>query len=215
MDAIVFDFDGTLVDSEPLHGMALAEVCREDGLPFSPDEVVGVADADVIRRAIERARRPMREDHIERLLARKSALMRSFLQRDMVMPYPGAVELVHAAAARGPVGVCTAAMRSDAEFVLARLGLDDVLGVIVTVDDVSIPKPDPEGYLLAAERLKANPKRCVAIEDSPTGVAAAKSAGYRVVALAHTTPRELIHGADLYVDRIGQLTIEQLESLTP
>lgn len=205
--------DGVLLDSEPLHGMALREACAGAGLVVDPEEVVGVADRDVILRAAFRAGREPPAAEIDRLLAAKMRLVQALCRRDLVMPYPGAVELFHAADAVAAVGVCTAAMRADVMFLLGRIGLDAAEHVVITADDVARTKPRPECYLLAAERLGVKPVRSVAIEDSISGVAAAKAAGFRVVAVGHTTAREKLMEADLFVPTIAELTVDRLSRL--
>lgn len=214
MDALVFDFDGTIVDSEPLHGRALAEVCAGEGVRVEPGHYVGHSDADALIAIFRAAGRPLNEQHLEQLLASKVVLMQSYLARDLFVPYPGAIELAHAARLRSRIGVCSAAIGSEVRYVLSRLGLDAVMGAIVTADEVGATKPDPEGYLLTAEQLRADPRKCIAIEDSVTGIAAARAAGYKVVAVGHTTPRERLREAHLFVDRISDLSVAQLEELT-
>jgi len=213
MQAVVFDMDGVLLDSEPLHGMALREACATVGLVVDPEEVVGVADRDVILRAAFRAGRELEAAVVDRLLVAKMRLVQALCRRDLVMPYQGAVELFHAAGEAAAVGVCTAAMRQDVMFLLGRIGLNAAEHVVVTADDVGQTKPRPECYLLAAERLRVEPGRSVAIEDSVSGVAAAKAAGFRVVAVGHTTAPEKLAAADVFVPTIAELTVERLRRI--
>src|SRR5690606_36880434 len=102
--------------------------------------------------------------------------------------YEGTLALIRAAAERCPVTVCSGSGRLSVEPVLRKLDLLNFLGAIVTADDVTRTKPDPAPYLLAASRLAVAPERCVAIEDTPTGVRSARAAACEVIGVAHTVP---------------------------
>lgn len=207
--ALILDFDGTLMDSEPLHELALRRVLSPLGLEVASASVVGLPDVDAIRLIFTRASRPLDEAELLRLLEAKSMQARMLWLSGMASPYPGAVELLGAARARGlPVAVCTAATRREAEPVLDRLGVRAILSALVTADDVEKGKPDPACYRLTASRLGLVPGRCVAVEDSEAGVAAAVDAGCRVIAVGHTTATTRLGRAHRVVGRIGELLNE-------
>ncbi len=214
MAAFVFDFDGTLVDSEPLHEAALAQTLRPLGLEVSPGSFVGLPDADAIRTAFAEARRDLPESRLRELLETKSAAAMRLWEAGRAAPYPGAVELVRALHRLGlDVAVCTAALRREVEPVLEQLGILPLLRCVTTADDVAASKPDPACYLLTASRLEVSPERCVAIEDSHAGVSAAAAAGCRVVAVGHTTPRERLSAAHRYVESIDRLNVETVRGM--
>jgi len=190
MHAIVFDFDGTLVDTEPLHELALAAACRPHGVPVAHGSTIGLADEDALINAFAAAGKPITLDHLPALKRVKTDAYLDLVRTRQITVYDGALELLRAAAVLGPVGICTAAVREEVDAVLGRLGIADALGAVVTATDVAAKKPDPEGYTLIASRLRIPPERCVAIEDSPRGVESARRAGMVVVGVEHTTSRE-------------------------
>lgn len=205
MHAIVFDFDGTLVDTEPLHEIALAEACRPYGVPIAHGSTIGLADEDAFVGAFEAAGRAIETHLIPTLKRAKTAAYLELVRDRQITIYSGALELVRACAAICPVGVCTAAVRVEVDAVLTRLNIASTLSALVTADDVSAKKPNPEGYTLIAQRLGVAPSQCLAIEDSPRGVEAAHRAGMVVVAVAHTTQRDRLTRAHLVHDRIAEL----------
>ena len=206
MHAVIFDFDGTLVDTEPLHEVALAEACRPFGVPVAHGSTIGLADEDALIGAFAAVGRALDPDLIPRLKRDKTAAYIDLVRDREITIYEGALDLIRACAEVCPVGVCTAAVRVEVDAVITRLNIAGVLSALVTADDVSAKKPDPEGYTLIARRLGIPASRCIAIEDSPRGVEAAHGAGMAVVAVTHTTERSRLARAHRIHDRIGGLT---------
>ncbi|MBL0928143.1 MAG: HAD family phosphatase [Phycisphaerales bacterium] len=213
--AVIFDFDGVLVDSEPMHEDALREACRPDGLTLRHNGYVGMPDREALALILRENGREPAGREIERLLAAKSVISARMHAEGKAPPFPGAGELLRAAAAEVPVAVCSAGMRSDIEPTLAKLGLVPIVRVLTSVDDtraLGLPsKPDPACYRLTCQRLGVNPGEAVAIEDSAHGVAAAVGAGCVTIAVLHTTARQhLPPGAGMVVPRIGDLSVDIL-----
>lgn len=205
----MFDLDGVIVDSEPLHAEALASVCCPHGVAFDGPRFVGWSDAAALRQAFADAGVSASDAQLAELLDRKNRRLLDSLHNGRIRPYPGVVDLVRAlCAARVPLAVCSAALRREIEPTLERLGLTDAFGVVVGCDDAPRTKPFPDPYLLAAERLGAQPSRSVAIEDSPHGVASASDAGYTVFALGHTTTAEKLSRAHRWHATIAALAPE-------
>jgi HAD superfamily hydrolase (TIGR01509 family) len=182
LQAVLFDMDGVLVDSEPLWFEAeRAVMARLDG-DWGPDDqkaLVGGSMAVTVSYLLARGRRPADPAAVERWLVET---MTTMLAEGPLPVMPGAVELVAEVAAAGvPYGLVTSSERVIMDAVLARLPV--TFPVTVCAGDVSVCKPDPEGYLLAAQKLAVDPRRCVVVEDSPNGVAAAEAAGCLVVAV--------------------------------
>lgn len=210
MSAIIFDFDGTLVDTEPLHEEAVREALSPWGVGVEEGMTIGLADEDAIALAFARAGRSIDAGRVGDLCLKKTEIYELLLERATITVYPGAVELVRAAAGLCRVGICTAAVLREVTPVVRKLGLADVVGTIVTADEVERKKPHPDGYMLAAERLGVDASRCIAIEDSVRGVESAKAAGCFVVGVLHTTERERLLHADVLIERIGLLTAGDL-----
>lgn len=214
-DAIVFDFDGVIVDSEPAHAASIEIALATIGLGFPHKDdysrYIGRGDRDVMTEIAADQGRELTPAEMQRLVEAKSRAFLDLARAGTIRPYAGSVELIHAAAEAGPVAVCSGSERAIVEPVLESLGLLPVFRTVVTASDVPRPKPDPTGYLLAAERLGVRPGRAVAIEDSPTGVRAAVAAGYRVHGVCHSFPRERLVEAHRIHQTTRDLTLDLLE----
>lgn len=211
LQAVLFDMDGTLVDTEPYWIAAEYRLVAEFGGTWSDEHAHAlVGNALITSAEYLRDVGGVRMDPpviVERLL---DEVIAAALQE---MPWrPGAVELL---AALGEAGVPCAMVTMSYERLAATL-VDalpsDTFAVVVTGDQVNDGKPHPEAYLTAAERLGVDPKRCVAIEDSPTGVASAEAAGCAVVAVPHHVPIEGGPGRTV-VDGLDRLGVDDLAAL--
>lgn len=211
-EAIVFDLDGVIVDSEPLHAEALASVCQPHGVLFDGPRFIGWADDAALTGAFAEAGRPMPEPLLNDLLERKRRRYLDSLRVGRVRPYPGAISLIRTLVAMGcPLALCSAAMRREIEPTLEMLGLNEAFGVIVGFEDAPRAKPHADPYQRTAQLLRIPAQQCLAIEDSPHGVASAKDAGLRVCAVGHTKPFDLLSRADSCHDTIANLATELLE----
>ena len=214
MEAIIFDLDGVIMDSESMHLEALRAVVTPEGLDIELHEYVGCADADAIRRLYRNAGRELTDERLQSLLETKNRAFKEQFTRTGLRSFEGTLSLLRNAAAAGiPVAVCTASQGTEAHAILTHLQLTEILGCIITADDVAVAKPDPAGYRLAARTLGVDPARAVAIEDSVVGVRAACDAGLNVVAVLHTTPRERLADAHLIVESSEMLTLRVLRDL--
>lgn len=210
MDAVVFDFDGVIADSEVLHDAALREVCEPHGIAWEGHPWVGWADADVLREVFRGRGGALRDSHVADLLREKTRVVLRQVERGEYRPYPGSLELIRECAASARVGVCSAGLRDQIIPVLEHFGVLGRVGVVVACEDTPRSKPDPAPYVLAASRLGVRPGRSIAIEDSPRGVASARSAGFTVVAVGHTSPPESLAGAHHFSQSTAELTLAAL-----
>lgn len=187
--AVLWDMDGTLVDTEPYWIAAETEVVEAHGGTWSHEDGLALVGLDLINSGtVIRDRGPVPlepAEIVEMLLDRVVASVRREI------PWrPGARSLLAACAASGlPNALVTMSWRRFADEIVAALPPGS-FSAVVTGDDVAHGKPHPEPYLLAARRLGVDPRRCVAVEDSPTGVASAHAAGCTVLAVAHHVPLE-------------------------
>jgi HAD superfamily hydrolase (TIGR01509 family) len=185
--AVLFDMDGLLVDTEPLWLETETEVMARLGAPWTPQDqqaLLGGSMQRTVSYLLGKATRPVPPETVARWMLDG---MLDLARDGRVVVRPGARELVAEVAAAGlPYALVTSSQRRFADAVLAVTRM--TFPVTVCGEDVTATKPDPEPYLLAAKLLDADPARCVALEDSPNGVAAAAAAGCRVLAVPSLLP---------------------------
>lgn len=217
MDAVIFDFDGTLVDTEPLHERAIRAALRGIGIDLSREafysRFVGLPDDRVYAQAVMAAGRSLLPEELAGLRTAKNAIFEELVNTDQPALYEGVEPLLRTVAMRCPIAVASAAQRHEILGVLGRAGVSGLFRTVVGVEDVMRSKPDPAPYLLACERLGVQAGRCIAVEDTPTGVASARGAGLRVVAVGHTFMRERLGEAHYFVPHIRELNTQVFETL--
>ena len=200
--AILWDLDGVIVSSGRYHYLAYREVLTPLGRDLSEEEYLttlfGRRNDDILRSVLG----PLREQEIGQLAAAKEAAFRRLVQ-GRIRPLPGAVDLLRRAREAGlGQAIVSSTPRANIDLIAATLGIGGLLDVIVGEEDVSRGKPDPQGFLLAAQRLGVTPRQCVVIEDAPEGIVAGRAAGARTIAVATTRPPSAFAGpaaADLVV----------------
>jgi beta-phosphoglucomutase len=222
--AVVFDCDGVLVDSEPLHYEAFQEVLRPFGLSHDYDQYlrryIGFDDRDAFVEVFRDASRPLDTITLVRLLNEKERALQHLTAKG-ITTFPGAVRLVRELAANNvPLAVASGALRHEVKAFLKALGIHECFGIIVAADDVVKSKPDPETYLKAVERLgeglqmrDITPMCCIAIEDTPTGIQSARDAGLFVIGIAHSYPGDQLRGAHYVVESLTQLDVVKMVGL--
>ena len=215
--AIVFDFDGVIADSEPLHLRALQDVLAPLGVTVERDEYyeryLGYDDVGAFR-AISADRGLGLDDRgIRRLIDAKSVIYQSLLERGGVL-YPGAAACVERLAAEYPLGIASGALRQEIEAILRGGGLAPFFRFIVASGETSAGKPAPEPYLRAAALHGLPPSDCVAIEDSRWGIESARGAGMKCVGITHTYGATELPGASAIVERLDQFTPELIRGLS-
>jgi beta-phosphoglucomutase-like phosphatase (HAD superfamily) len=198
--AVVFDFNGTLSDDEPIMYAVYAELFAEQGRPITErryyDELAGHTEEEIMRRWLGRDDPELVAERIARYLAR--AVDGETISEEVR-------EAVRYAAARVPVAIVSGAALEEIAPVVAAAGLAPVIPVIVAADHVADGKPHPEGYLRAAELLGVPPVEIVAFEDTEVGVASAKAAGMRCVGITRTLGAARLARAD---ELIPELDLE-------
>jgi HAD superfamily hydrolase (TIGR01509 family) len=185
LDALLFDLDGTLVDTDPVHYRAWREALAEHGVAIDEASyarrVSGRHNPDIVADLLPSLDAAAREALIER----KEARFRELAPR--LTPLAGAAELLRRARAAGvATAVVSNAPRPNALFMLRAIDLEEAVDALVLSDEVAAAKPDPAPYAEALRRLDCPPRGAVAFEDSPSGVRSARAAGVRVVGVATT-----------------------------
>jgi len=218
-ESVLFDFDGILVDSEPMHHRAFLEVLDPLGMGFPWKEYVeiymGFDDRDAFREAFRAKGIDLDDATLVNLVAAKSRAFQEGI-RNGVTSYPGAVSMIASLHAAGrPLALCSGALRSDIDPILAQLGIARCFDVIVSADDVRRSKPDPESYALAFQRLSERyaalltvPGKSIAVEDTPAGIRSAKGAGLRVLAVTNSYGAGELAEADWVVESLESVRIE-------
>ena len=211
--AVLWDMDGVIVDTASYHFAAWQRVFEKRGVRFTHAEFkrsFGRRNETIIPGILDKS---MSSAEITAVAKEKEAIFRR-LGRNKIQPFPGAVNLIrHLAERRVKMALVSSTPARNIEVVLSGLGIADLFQTVISGEDVTKGKPDPEGYLLAAERLGIRAERCVVIEDSTAGVSAAKRAGMHCVALTNTRPRSKLARADLIIDSLEIIGVDDLKRL--
>ena len=215
--AVIFDMDGVLIDSNPFHLRKWVDLLREHGIPFDEQElpklILGHRNDSAFRRFFgeQLTRAEIREFSAEL----EAKFRKAFAPHARLLP--GLQRFIDECHAHGVVmAVASSAMSENVEFIVTRLELRPYMKAILTGDEVSHAKPDPEIYLKTAAKLGVEPAACVAFEDSFVGVEAAKGAGMKCIAVASTFPVEDLRRethADLVVPSFGAVSLPTLGQL--
>ena len=220
LDAMIFDFDGVVVDSEPIHLAGFRAALAKRGIELSTEDYyskyVGFDDHDCFATVLEDNGRRADEAEIAVMTAEKTVLIKKAFA-ESIRPLPGALELMRAVRAAGAgVAICSAGLREEIEIAGRAVGALELVDVLVSAEDVSRGKPDPEGYKLALRllgRLRPSPTDPAAVyvvEDAPAGAAAAKAVGCKVIAVTNSYNREALGLADVVVDSLTEISLEDL-----
>jgi len=214
--AVVFDFDGVIANSEPLHFRGFRDVLAGEGIELSEADYyaryLGYDDAGAFLAVAADRGVSLRSAQLVELVRRKAIRLEE-LERDHSVLFPGAADVIRQLAARCPLAIASGAIRPEIERVLRREGLSVHFQTIVAAGDTPVSKPAPDPYARAVELLSAAtgialaPGECVAIEDSRWGLESARAAGLRTIAVAHTYPADALE-ADAVVTDLAVLTWE-------
>lgn len=214
--AIVFDFDGVLADSEPLHLAACQEVVADLGITLTPEyyyeHLVGYDDRGLFGVIALKQGWDLDEARVEALVDHKARVFDEIIAtRDVI--YPGAADVVERLASAFPLGIASGALKHEIELILENAGLADRFKFIVASGDTAASKPAPDPYIEAARRHGVPAAACVAIEDSRWGIVSAKSAGLKCVGITNTYPAAELRGADHVISSLGEFTEELIRAL--
>jgi len=224
LQAIVFDFDGVIADSERLHLRSYQEILAPEGVTISTEDYLqkylGYDDVGVFKAVGRDYNLPMDDGRVTELIGKKGERYES-LSAAGEMLFPGVAAFIrNAVAAEVPIAIASGAMTHEIEEVLERAGLRALFPVIVGADQTQRSKPHPDPYQTALARLRGHTGRdlidyrSVAIEDSKWGLVSARAAGLRCVAVTNTyAAAELREDAELVVDGLHALTLDALDAL--
>lgn len=222
LQAIVFDFDGVLANSEPLHLRAFQQTLAEEDITLSASEYyqryLGYDDVGMFQALATERGIAMSDGRITSLVARKGMKLQQMLHSGSVL-FPGAVDFIRTAAAVVPVAIASGALRHEIDEILGQAGIRSLFAAVVAAGDTPVGKPSPAPYLLAYHKLQEHTgrdldvQRCVAIEDSRWGLESALQAGLRCVGVTTSYSADELIGAELVVNAVNALTLDALDDL--
>ena len=211
--AVIWDMDGVIVDTAPYHFSAWQEAFRKKGAKYTADDFrrnFGQRNDAIIRNILGDG---ISQSELDTISEEKE---RDFRKKEMqnIKPLPGATELMKLLIEHGfKMALASSAPTENIKLQTEGLGISNWFQSIISGGDVTEGKPSPQSFLLAAQRLGAEPKNCVVIEDAVAGVTAAKRAGMRCLAVTNTNPERSLMEADLVVDTLEAVAVSDLEKL--
>ncbi|MEW6129888.1 MAG: HAD family phosphatase [Acidobacteriota bacterium] len=222
LKAIIFDCDGIIANTEPLHFAALTRTLAEEGIEITEseyyDEYLAFDDKGCFKMAFNKSNRPLTEEKIKQLISRKAAYFEPNLKKNLQL-FPGVLSFIHLTSSKYPLAIASGARRDEILAILNFANLTEFFNGIVSTEDVVKGKPDPESFLKALSILQSqgnsslNSENCLVIEDSIKGIKAARAAGMLCVAVTNSYKRDELSHADLIVDSLADLTLSEVESL--
>ena len=202
------------MDSGPLHLEAWQEVFQRRGVRFTEKDfsrTFGMVNKDIITYKLKDK---TTDELVSAIGQEKEKTFRSLVDREGVKPLPGAVPLIEALDRQGfRLALASSAPRENVELILQKLGLRNCFQAIVSEEDVTRGKPDPQPFLLAAERLGATPEKALVIEDAPAGVEAAHRGGMKAIAVTTSHNRDEMRTADLVVSSLEEVDADKILKL--
>jgi beta-phosphoglucomutase len=220
--AVIYDFNGVLVDDEHVHFDLFREVLGQEGVALTErdyhDVYLGYDDRGCLERALIDAGQLAPRQRVDDLIARKAQRYAEVAEGGLRI-FPNAVENVRLMASRWPLAICSGALRPEIEYVLKRMNVRELVDVVVSAEDAERCKPDPDGYLLALDGLRSKrgedleAGHCLVVEDSRAGIQSAKAAGMWVIGISHTYPADELRaaGGDAVIDGLATLTPEWID----
>jgi HAD superfamily hydrolase (TIGR01509 family) len=222
LKAIIFDCDGVIADTEPIHMAAFGRVLAEEGITLTEEDYfahyLALDDRGCFTRALAERGAALTPDHLSELIRRKSGYVERVMQTGLTL-LPGAADFIQKAAARYPLAIASGALRAEIETIVNHGGLHDCFRAIVSAEDVARSKPFPDPFIRALELLNPpfadciEPRECLVIEDSIHGIRAAHQAAMQCLAVTNSYPREKLSEAQLVVDSLLGLPLKDVENL--
>jgi beta-phosphoglucomutase len=227
IQAILFDFNGVIIDDERIHLKAYREVLLAEDVPLTDEDYfasLGMDDEAFVRAAYARAGRPVTDDLMPALIKREHELHREFITNDLPVP-EGVVTFVKSAARHYQLGIVSMAVRSEIDYVLELAGIAEMFSLVVSAGPGLKHKPAPDCYgraleLLneirrAARQLPLLANECLAIEDAPPGIEAARAAGMRTIGVTNTVSEADMRAAqaDIVTPNLADWNIDAVHHL--
>jgi HAD superfamily hydrolase (TIGR01509 family) len=222
--AVIFDFNGIIVDDEPIHFELFQRVLKEEGIKLTEADYyaryLGCDDRGAFTTAYREHGRAFSRSKLAQLIERKAAYYQQDIKSKMKV-FPGVRTLVPHLAQKLPLAIASGALRNEIEIILSGIGLSAHFRAIVSAEDVTRGKPEPQIFLKALAQLNValssnhpiSPAECLVIEDSKEGIRGARRAGMKCLAVTNSHPAELLNEADSIVDSLEGIGQTQLEAI--
>jgi beta-phosphoglucomutase len=222
--AIILDFNGVILDDEPLHFAAMRDSVADLGVRLTReaywDKYLPFDDAECLESICRDHSLQLKPEECEKVLLRKSRIYQELIRGGFPL-LPGVGQFIKNAAARYPLALASGARRDEIESTLELTGLKGYFSVIVAAEDFRQGKPHPESFLLALELLNAvvkpsspiQPEECLVVEDSIGGVAGARAAGMACMAVTNSYPRDALAAANRIVASLDEVQLDSLHDL--
>jgi beta-phosphoglucomutase len=223
LKAVIFDFNGIIVDDEPIHFRLFQKVLAEEGILLTEnayyERYLGFDDRGAFSAGLRENNRPLDDTKLRQLIERKAAYYQDAI-REQVAIFPGVKDLIASLVPALPLAVASGALRQEIEVILRTAGLLDYFDGIVSAEDVTRGKPEPEIFLKALAALNRRektspivPADCVVIEDSKEGIRGARRAGMKCLAVTNSHPAEQLTEANAVVTSLEEVTLPFLQKL--
>jgi beta-phosphoglucomutase family hydrolase len=213
LEAVLWDLDGVIADTGPYHFRAWQDVFRQKGVDFTEEDFkrqFGQRNDTIIRTTLGAS---LTQEEVDIIANEKEQNYRRRVARN-IRPLPGAIELIKSLRENGiKEAIASSAPMENIRLILRGLAIEDCFQAIVYGREVTEGKPSPQVFLLAARKLGIRPGNCMVIEDAVAGVAAAKKAGMKCVAVTNSHPRNSLKKADLVVDTLEKVSVSDLAGL--
>lgn len=211
--AVIFDMDGVLSDTGPVHFESWVKMTSEIGVEFTKEffeKIFGQQSPEIIRKLMG--------PNVDEITIEKWANLKEKYYRDMVKdqlkPLPGVIELIKELYdLKFKLAVGSSGPRENVELLLTSLKIKKFFNAVITAAEIKRGKPEPDVFLEAAKRVKIKPNKCVVIEDAPVGIESAKRAGMKCIALTTTHPEKELYNADLIVKNLSEISSKDIKSL--
>jgi len=220
LKAIIFDFNGVIINDEPIHLKMFQKVLKEENIRLTDKEYykkyLAFDDQHCFRMILKTAGRPTSSSKIKDLIQKKAEYYEDYIEENLVL-FPGARKWVSTLAKHFPLAIASAALGNEIRQILKRANLIKKFKVIVAAEDTKKSKPDPESYLQALKKLnryrKILPEECLVIEDSIAGIEGAHRASMKCLALAHTYTKKQLQNADIVLKNFQEFGLEKIKNL--
>jgi HAD superfamily hydrolase (TIGR01509 family) len=222
IQGIFFDFNGVIIDDEPLQMAAYRDLLREQGIELTESDyysALGMDDKTFVRAAFARGKKMLSDEVLETLIEGKVVRHRKLIEEELPL-FPGVVTFLKATSRHYSLGLVSMAMLAEIQYVLDGARLRSLFSVIVSAEDVNVCKPAPDCYRLALEKLNETrlaerllpllASECLVIEDSPPGIESGKRAGMRTLGVTNTVSEEQLRaaGAEIVTASLADWTVD-------